>query len=275
MNLTQGRYSTISNEEYHRKLLSAYSKSDIDAVMLSPANLIQKRATILDTDAVRFGQAMHSRLEFFDSDQKYLDLVAVPPKADGRTVEGKALKAEFEKMSKGKLILDEKEWDLLERMLAGLKSNPEACGLLSANGVNEETFVWEDKDSGVFCKVRPDKRVITAPKGLPDNIVVDWKTIDSCDRRNIQKSIFERGYHIQAAMITDGLEQVLGYSIGPFVNVFIEKNRPNRVLCVVIPDSDIELGRRIYKENLTTIAACLKKGVWPGFVDIGLPSWAV
>src|SRR5690606_14217060 len=130
--------------------------------------------------------------------------------------------------------------------------------LLEAKGINEETFVWQDEDTGVICKCRPDKRIIEPPSGLPDGIIIDWKTIDSCSFKNIQNSIGEYYYDMQAAFVLDGIKAVLGHDVGPFVNVFMEKGNRFRVVCGVLDDGSIEEGRRLYKEQLEKIAQCQK-----------------
>ena len=77
---------------------------------------------------------------------------------------------------------------------------------------------------------------------------------------------------MSAAFTIDGLKTV-GIEPGPYVFVFIEKNAPNRILCVPVNEMDVELGRRRYKHVLKQIAEAQKTGVWPGFVDLGLPDW--
>lgn len=277
MEQKQGRFDQISNETYHNEIPWAYSKSDLDEIGISPSNLVQKRkGPKNDSDALRFGSAMHLRFEFQANEDEYLKRIAVPPDASRATKEGKALHAEFElEMERNpKLVIDRKEWDQIERMLAAVKAHPDANLLLNAKGALEETFIWQDPDTGVWCKCRPDKRVLEAPAGFPEDMLIDWKTVSSCNPRDLEKSIAEYGYHIQAAFCTDGVSRILGRKVGPFVNGFIEKNGQHRVVLGLIRDEDIEAGRRLYKEQLAKIAECTKSGVWPGFVDLSLPAWA-
>lgn len=271
-----GRFEGVSNETYHNELTYAVSKSDLDAVELSPSNLIQKRnGPRVESDALLFGQAFHARLEHFDNQDAYLNMVAVPPSLSRATKEGKEAHAKFEAENAGKLILDSKEWDLLENMLLAVKAHPDANALLSAKGIAEETFVWQDPDTGVICKCRPDKRLLEAPAGLPDGMVLDWKTARSCERRDLRNSIAEYRYHVQAAFYLDGIRAVLGHDVGPFVHAFIEKGNRFRVVLGVVGEHSIEEGRKAYKAELAKIAECQKDNVWPGFVDFELPTWAL
>jgi exodeoxyribonuclease VIII len=275
MKIELGRFEGIPSETYHNEMNYAYSRSDVDAVSTSPSNLILKRkGPKVESDALLFGKAFHARMEFHDTQNEYLKLVAVPPSDDRRTVAGKAAHAKFEEESKGKLILDPKEWDVLENMLLAVKAHPDANALLQARGKVEETFVWRDPDTGVVCKCRPDKRLLEAPPGLPEHLIIDWKTTRGCDPYELKKSVAEFRYHVQAAFYLDGIRTVLGHDVGPFVNVFIEKGYGFNVVLGVLTDDAIEEGRRIYKANLQRIAECEKTGIWPGFVDLSLPNWA-
>ena len=275
MKVELGRFEGVPSDIYHNKMAYAYSRSDIDAVSMSPSNLIQKRnGPRNETDSLLFGQAFHARMEHHDNESTYLKLVAVPPALSRATKEGKEAHAKFEAENKGKLILDTKEWDLLENMLLSLKAHPDANALLTTKGLAEETFVWRDPDTGIICKCRPDKRLLEAPPGLPEHMVIDWKTARACDFKSLRDSIGENRYHVQAAFYLDGIKAVLGHDVGPFVNVFIEKGNRFRVVLGVLTDDAIEEGRRIYKANLVKIAECEKTKVWPGFVDFNLPTWA-
>lgn len=269
-----GVFTDISNESYHRELLFAHSKTDLVAMMLSPSNMIQRRKGPSNpSDAKDFGTAFHSRMEHFNNQDAYLSMVAVPPTADKRTKEGKAAHEEFNANNKAPIVLDQKEWDLLENMLLAVKAHPDANELLLAEGIAEETFIWVDEETGVICKCRPDKRITKAPLGMPDGMIIDWKTAASCERRDLQNAIGERYYDMSAALTLDGIQAVTGVSPGPFVNVFIEKGRDFRVVLGVVDDASIEEGRRLYKEQLRKIAQCNKDKIWPGFVDFSLPAW--
>jgi hypothetical protein len=90
-----------TNEEYHSK----------DSISASGLKMIAKKSVkhFLDrkfneTDAMKFGTAVHTAM--LESD-KFYDDYYIMPKVDGRTKEGKALKAEHIEKAKGKIVLDE------------------------------------------------------------------------------------------------------------------------------------------------------------------------
>ncbi len=269
----------IDIEKYHRgeELAFAYSSSDLDAVRLSPSNLIQKRAKTLDSDALRIGRAFHSRLEYYENQNEYLKMILAEPKVDKRTTVGKQLFAEFEQEmamadKTGKIVLSQKEFDDIEEMLLLLKAHPDAKMLLDAEGIAEETFIWQDESTGVWCKCRPDKRILKGPSKNFENLIIDWKTTRQFDSlTELSWEAMKRHYHTKAAFISDGVKTVLGKSVGPFVNVFIEKGGLGRVVCAVLGDDDLEKGRDQYKADLKAIANAEKTKIWSGFVDLKLP----
>jgi len=269
----------IDIEAYHKspELRFAYSSSDLDAVRLSPSNLIQKRARSLDTDALRTGRADHLRLEYFDNPDEYLKRIIPEPKINKQSNAGKEAwakwlqdKALLDK--EGKIILSQDEFDDVELRLSNLMAHPDAFQLLKAKGIAEETFIWQDKDSGVWCKCRPDKRILQGPSKIFENLIIDWKTVRAFDSIvDLGWESLKRNYHTKAAFISDGVKSVLGKEPGPFVNVFVEKGGLGRVVCAVIDEQDIENGRRQYKADLAAIAQAEKSNVWAGFVDLKLP----
>jgi hypothetical protein len=159
-------------------------------------------------------------------------------------------------------------------MLLAIKAHPDATKLLTSKGENEETFIWQDEDTGLYCRCRPDRRVNDDLSWLPSNLLIDWKTTRSCDIRDLRQSILSYGYHIQAAFYTDGYEKTTGNKAGGFVNVFVEKSPPFRVVLGVLTETAITEGRYQYKKALTKIAQCEKQHYWPGFVDFDLPEYA-
>lgn len=269
-----GHMPGLAIEKYHGPEMSyAISKSGLDAAAISAANYQQYlNGPKADSDAFRLGRAFHTLLEFHGQPEEFQKRVAVVPKIDGRTTAGKEAKEKFNKDAFGKLVLSHDECEQLERMLAAVNAHPEASGFLNYEAANEETFVWKDKHTNQICKCRPDRRMLKVPRGLPPNIVLDWKTCESPSDGNIIRAIAKscetRRYHVQAAFISDGIEAVLGIKVTHFVNVFVEKSGSHRVVCVVLSDEKIQEGREEYKRNLATIAHAEKTNVWGGFVDI-------
>src|SRR6476661_7121359 len=106
LDLAEGRYTGIGIEEYHNDL-PGYSKTMLDNLDLSPANMLAAKAQKADSLALKLGRAIHSRLENHRNQQAFDALYAIEPECDKRTTAGKELAAKFLVDSKGKTVLSQ------------------------------------------------------------------------------------------------------------------------------------------------------------------------
>jgi hypothetical protein len=150
-------------------------------------------------------------------------------------------------------------------------NHDEARAILSAQGSNEVSCWKVEDDTKLLLKGRAD-RVTTDAAGF--TVVADLKTVQrgEGDIESFAKSIFNWGYHIQAAFYQD----LFGASF--FVFIVIEKEPPFAVTCYSLDAESIQLGRNKYQQWLRQIAECQASGVWPGYPQgirsIGLTEWA-
>lgn len=265
-----GKFEGIDGDDYHRNL-PGISKTSIEHATLSPANMQARKIRQSDdeSEALVMGKLFHSRIEHHLDIDKYKQLVTVMPTFSGTGMRA-AKEAWLADNAGKKTIITEAQYDQIEEMFEGVKANPQSNALMGALGFCEETIFWTDKDSGVLCKCRPDKRVIDY---LGSPLVVDWKTISMFSKKEIQDAIWEHNYYVSAAFTLDGMKAI-GLDPGPYVFCFVQKKAPNQVLCVVAQEIDIEIGRAKYKAALKQIAECQKTGIYPGFVDLGMSDWA-
>lgn len=270
--LLSGVFAGINGDSYHQEL-PGISKTSIELAALSPANMIARnnRQADSESEALLLGKMLHSRIEFHNDIEKYKALFVQMPAFTGEG--SRKAKADWVEVNKANVVIDEGQALDIENLFLGLVANPQSKALMDADGIYEETVIWTDTESGVLCKCRPDKRLFSF-LGAP--MVVDWKTIrgDKFSKKGISDAIFEHSYHVSAAFTIDGLKAV-GKDVSSYVFVFVQKAAPNNVLCVPAREIDIDIGRRKYKAILKQIAECQKTGVYPGFIDIGLPEWFV
>lgn len=185
-----------------------------------------------------------------------------------RTKDAKAWRAEQERLGMG--VLTAEDVDVIQGIADAMNEHPTIqAGILK--GLVEMTVVWRDPVTGLWVKVRPD----VLP--LDGRMIVDLKTTAKADRMSCLKAIGEYGYHMQMAMIDEGLWQVAGWAASDHVDVFVEKAEPFCINLKPIPSHAIDYGRRQYRRNLDQFAACLEAGDWPGYaddeVDGDLPDW--
>jgi PDDEXK-like domain of unknown function (DUF3799) len=170
-------------------------------------------------------------------------------------------------------ILKPDDVDDLRGMAEALHRN-DIIKLGALNGLIEKSVFWLDKDTGLWLKARPD--------AIPVSSVdfVDLKITKSVLWPDLQRTIYEYGYHQQGALICRGAREVLKIENPTFTLVFVEHKKPYCVRVVEIKDNDLARGEKQNRAALDLIAQCLKTKQWPGpgasraVEYIELPGWA-
>lgn len=154
-----------------------------------------------------------------------------------------------------------------------VRKHPLAAKLLApGSGHAEQTLVWRDDETGVWCRAMLD--------WLPTRgrVAVDVKTCNSASPDKVAKSVHDYGYHLQAAHYLDGM-RALGLAERPaMVFVFVEKDPPHLVNVVQLNHLALEIGAHYIRQARLVYAECMAKGEWPGYGTdielIELPAWA-
>lgn len=172
----------------------------------------------------------------------------------------------------GKNILTPQDLETIKGIARTVNAEPLIRdGLFS--GFVESSMFWQDSETGVWLKSRPD--VINPYAG----IVADLKTTASADAMSCRRSIAEFGYFIQLALAAEGYKALTGEDIpnDGFILVFVETKRPYAVNLKPVDAEAIWYGRGMIRRAIRTFAECLNTGTWPGYADSGvtahLPTW--
>jgi len=215
------------------------------------------------TDAMRFGDAVHTWvLEPNLWEEKFI----VAPKVDRRTKAGKASWSDFEADAQGKIIITRDEFDLIENICVAVRKEDSVAESLIADAVIEQSYFFTHATSGVQCKARPDV--------LKGNVVADLKTAKDASYREFQRSAYNRGYFLQAAMI----EQALcahGIEMSKFVIIAVEKTPPFAVGIYILDDEALEWGRMQFDGLMEKLARHLDKNDWGDFPGYGIQTLCV
>jgi exodeoxyribonuclease VIII len=287
-----GIYPILPNEEYHGDL-GSISRSAIMDFIDSPyrywANYLNpnKPAQKAKTPAMEFGTAFHKYILELDSfnSEYVLKLQLLPfPKVGllrdlGREEydrqkaiearireENKKTEEAYEIINAEKKILSADDYRKIQEMALTLQLHPEA-GLLIKDGIYEQSYIWIDPQSKLRIKARPDI--------VHSNIIVDLKTIARANKRGFQSAMVEGGFHIQAAMIQDGIKILTGNKIEDIIFVCIEKEYPYCIGIYGLPEEVIEEGREVYKEKLIEMSNAIVHNQFQhqAFESIGLPGY--
>lgn len=176
-----------------------------------------------------------------------------------------------EARANGQIPLKAEDIKMVHGMAAAIARHPIASALLKT-GLAEQSIYWEDPETGIMLRARPDWM---STSGM--FIITDYKTTRSAYRPAFLKSAGELGYHQQDAWYRDGAI-ACGLDPSPgFVFIAQEKTAPYLVSVTQLDADAVNLGRRLNREAIRTYAECLEKNEWPPWPDDltpqALPTW--
>ncbi len=174
----------------------------------------------------------------------------------------------------GKTVITEADLAAVTGMAESLARHPLVeAGIL--DGFVERSLIWKDAKTGVWLKSRPD--VVPRASGL----FSDLKTTNSVADSDLERSLSDYGYHMQAALVGMASEAVLGRPMEEFALVWVEKEPPHCVRVTVLTGEDLDRGRQQLRRAIDQFAECIATGVWPGpggdrrdAEYLTLPPWA-
>lgn len=226
------------------------------------------------TPALTFGTSAHKYVLEMDH---FFDEFAVAPEVDRRTKAGKEEWEAFVKESGDRTVISMADFDDIRTMrwvIAGNRIAKEL--LLTGEGETEKAYFWTDPETGEKCKVKCDRVAVLDGK----TYVVDYKTTASAQTDRFCNEMYKYGYHVQAAMYTEGLQIAMGLKERPgFVFVAQEKKAPYSVNVIEVTEDVMNYGDAVYHKLLNRVHECEEMDDWPGYCDgelmneTSLPGW--
>lgn len=223
-----------------------------------------KRYIMDDKGAYSFGRAAHCLIvggEVFS--ERYVlrpRVIDEKPWQSNRTVCREWVANQLEA---GLTIITPDDLYHIENMAKVLETHPMAETLLQ--GEVEKSLVWQDDETGVWLKARPDV--------IPtfDNVSNDYKTTTSiCRPYELNRDIARYGYFMQLALVEEGLRVLKGAENLNMVLTFQTKKEPYHIAPIEISPEYLSLGHDLNRRALRTFADCWAKQDWPGYVE-GIP----
>lgn len=167
------------------------------------------------------------------------------------------------------------EHEQVQAMADAIRRHPRAGRLFDpARGRPEQTLVWRDAPTGVWCRALIDWLPQLAASGRL--VLADYKTCESAGEDAIEKAVYRYGYHMQDAWYRGGAEQLGLAEHVVFAFVFQEKAPPYLVHLIELDAAALRIGRALNRAALNRYAECAKTRRWPGYEDISyisLPGW--
>ncbi|EKJ5693668.1 exodeoxyribonuclease VIII [Salmonella enterica] len=263
-----GIYYDIPNEMYHAG--PGVSKSQLDDIADTPAIYLWRKNAPVDTEKTKSldtGTAFHCRvLEPEEFSKRFI----IAPEFNRRTSAGKEEEKAFleECARTGRTVLTAEEGRKIELMYQSVMALPLGQWLVESTGYAESSVYWEDPETGILCRCRPDKII-------PEfHWIMDVKT--TADIQRFRTAYYDYRYHVQDAFYSDGYRAQFG-EIPTFVllvaSTTAECGRYPVEIFMMGEDAKLA-GQREYRLNLQTLAECLNNDEWPAIKTLSLPRWA-
>lgn len=184
---------------------------------------------------------------------------------------------------KGRTLIKHDDMLLVERIADRIGSNPAARNAL-CNGIPELTLAWQDAETGVWLRARPDFLPNSVINGDEIRVVSDLKFMASshCSPAGFSRALANFGYHQSCAFYADGIKAIYGREPTHWLFIVVEKDEPHSVSLYTLPAADLERGRHQNRKAIARFAECLSRGIeaqhWPAYTaepePVGLPGWA-
>lgn len=216
------------------------------------------------TPAMRLGAAIHTAvLEPDDFPALYVRGI----KGDGRTKAVQAAREALALECPEAEVLSPHDYDTCLAVRDSVARHPLARVLLG--GAHESSAVWMD-EAGPLCRGRFD--CVTSL-----GAITDLKTTVDASPFRFPRTVYDYGYHIQAAMYLRGAKR-LGLDVDSFGIVAVEKEPPCAVACYQLNAACIADGERELVPLLERWHECVTSGLWPSYAEdvvvIDLPGYA-
>jgi hypothetical protein len=170
----------------------------------------------------------------------------------------------------GRTPILEAQWTAIEAMAARLREHDVAGPLFAPDaGKPEQTIVWRDNTSGVWCRALVDWLTW---------LIADYKTANDIDPESIGRAVARYGYHKQFAWYVEGA-QAVGLDV-PDTALLIaqQKTPPYLVATYQLHPDDLGRGHEFNRKARDLYRHCTAAGRWPGYADdrvlrLRLPVW--
>jgi exodeoxyribonuclease VIII len=250
----------ITNEYYHAS--PAIGSSRLKQVLKCPA-LYHANVPMKASAAMDLGTVVHAMV--LEPDE---DVAVIAPAFSGKG--SMAARAEFKANNAGRIVMTAAEMAKAQAMASNVLALPDVGDILSVAQC-EHSGWYEDPETGLACKYRPDCRVPWA--------CLDLKSAADASPAGFSRAIETFGYHISAAHYLIGEHEVSGVDHETFCFLVVENTAPYLAASYVLDAESLALGRWQRAKALAMIKACTEANDWPSYGNsqvsyIGVPHWS-
>ena len=266
----------LTNEEYHAR--PEWSSTQVKLIPDEPWTFFKRHIEkdpayqFNRTPSIKLGTAVHDIV----LDGRPTKLIPGEALASDGSRRGNNWKA-FQADNPGVVLC--KADDPILHMVAAIREEPKARAWLDADGLTEQSMVYQDPVPGLGLRAQTDKLAYASGDAI---VIADIKSTskDPFDEREIAKQIVQFCYHRQAAWYWDAVD-LWGSPdlyVQAFVFVFVQNTPPFGCHVHEIPERAIELGRQQNKAAIGELSGRLSSNNWRpatwGRVTLtDLPEW--
>lgn len=169
------------------------------------------------------------------------------------TNEAKAWRAE--QLAAGRIPVKQDQFDRAAKMVASVRETLDLW--LNGEAVCEHAIYWEDEETGLLCKCRPDYLV---PKpGIV--LTLDLKTTDDPTPAGFSRKVEMLAHWLQPVHYGDGIEEHFGQS-PEFMFAAVENDYPFRCVVHELKPQDLHAARSIRRKLMKDLNECFRTGNW-------------
>lgn len=173
--------------------------------------------------------------------------------------------------SEGAQVITAEHRDQVAGMAAAIHSHPRARTLFEGRGDFEVTIVFEDPETGLLVKIRPDRLVERA------GMYVALKTSRDATSWAFPRDAENRGYFRGLSLYRRGLRSV-GWPYNCTAVLAVEPDAPFDVVPYLVDESAIDSADVEVSRLLRRFQDCERDDHWPGhapeFLTLRRPAWA-
>lgn len=282
-----------SDERYHGDTLTV-GRTQLDVLRDSPQRfhaLYVARTLAPDPPGSAMVTGTHVHLAVLEPEKWARRLYAPCPErpeiADGRAKKGTpekdayvAWKAAVDAWEAGirpdSIVLTLDERARIEAIAASIRSHSFVGDLLRRPGVNEQTILWREPQTGVLVRVRLDRKVRIPKVGI---VVLDLKSSNDPAPPSFAAACARYGYHRQDALYFDAVAALHPDDQIYYALAVVCTSAPYEPACYQLDDAAIDLGREQYLATLHDLVRRRETNDWrapwqQGCRTLSLPRWA-
>lgn len=176
--------------------------------------------------------------------------------------------AEVEAKYPGVQLIDAADYERAMQMRDAVHAHPRASMLVKMEGPVESSIIVTDPETGVRCKIRPDKLCI------PFGANLQAKTTRNARWDQFSHDLYRFGYYISEAFYAR-LLSAHGFEVRHPLILAIESEGPLSAAGVCVYELDagtMDAGEQMAARCLRQIAWCLERDTWPGHPQDTIPS---